>query len=176
VCVVECTFILIDLETREAGVARLETVAREEDLVSGMCGDVNLFLNDHDDRRAAEIEIMVAEIQSRRKGLGRQALILMMHYGLQHLPPETTPPETIPLKPCTPLFVGVRELGLHRFVSKISLVNGASISLFKSLRFEEESVSAVFQEVTLQLVITPEVATWLDSLAAGREIHTFSRE
>ena len=86
-CVVECTFILIDLETREAGVARLETVAREEDLVSGMCGDVNLFLNDHDDRRAAEIEIMVAETQSRRKGLGRQALILMMHYGLQHLPP-----------------------------------------------------------------------------------------
>ena len=46
-----------------------------------MCGDVNLFFNDHEDRTVAEIEVMIAEHESRRKGLGREALLMFMHYG-----------------------------------------------------------------------------------------------
>lgn len=47
-----------------------------------MAGDVNLFLNDPDeDLGIAEIEVMVAEAGSRRKGLGREAVRMMMAYG-----------------------------------------------------------------------------------------------
>lgn len=47
-----------------------------------MAGDVNLFLNDpDDDLSVAEIEVMVAEAGSRRKGLGREAVRMMMAYG-----------------------------------------------------------------------------------------------
>lgn len=49
---------------------------------AAMAGDVNLFLNDpDDDRSVAEIEVMIAEAGSRRKGLGREAVRLMMAYG-----------------------------------------------------------------------------------------------
>ena len=38
-----------------------------------MVGDVNLFWNDHDDEvGTAEVEIMVAEPESRRKGIARR--------------------------------------------------------------------------------------------------------
>lgn len=77
----ELTFILIDLEARGAPFPA-DGVTGEDALVAGMCGDVNLFLNDHDDRLAAEIEIMVAEPGSRRKGIAREALLIMMHYSM----------------------------------------------------------------------------------------------
>jgi len=47
-----------------------------------MAGDVNLFLNDPDgNKTVAEIEIMVAEKSCRRRGFGKEALLLMMQYG-----------------------------------------------------------------------------------------------
>lgn len=47
-----------------------------------MAGDVNMFLNDPDgDLSIAEVEIMVAEPSCRRRGLGREAVVLMMAYG-----------------------------------------------------------------------------------------------
>ena len=50
--------------------------------MAAMAGDVNMFLNDPDgERTVAEIEIMVAEKTCRRKGLGKEALCVMMHYG-----------------------------------------------------------------------------------------------
>ena len=57
----KCTFILCD-NTLPPG-------------VDAMCGDINLFWNDHDDpRHTAEIEIMVAEEGSRRKGIAVEAI------------------------------------------------------------------------------------------------------
>ena len=41
---------------------------------------MNLYWNDHDEPNTAEIEIMVAEKQSRRKGLASEALMLFMAY------------------------------------------------------------------------------------------------
>ena len=46
-----------------------------------MVGDVNLFFNDPDDAAAAEIDIMIAEPDCRGRGLGREAVTLMMQYG-----------------------------------------------------------------------------------------------
>lgn len=50
-----------------------------------MAGDVNMFWNDHDDERMVEIEVMVAEKESRRKGIAQEAVELCMAYGVHHL-------------------------------------------------------------------------------------------
>lgn len=49
---------------------------------AAMVGDVNLFLNDPYDTTAAEIDVMVAEQGARGRGVGKQAVLLMMHYGV----------------------------------------------------------------------------------------------
>ncbi len=62
-----------------------------------MAGDVNLFLNDADgDLTIAEIEVMVAEAGSRRKGLGREAVCMMMAYGQSASPLRCVGPACLP--------------------------------------------------------------------------------
>ncbi|XP_038064266.1 N-acetyltransferase 9-like protein isoform X1 [Patiria miniata] len=118
----KCTFIILELE-------KWDDVEYQE--IDCMCGDVNLYFLNTDDRDA-EIEIMIAEPSCRRKGIGQEALLLMMQYG-------------------------VTKLQVSRFVAKIGLQNQPSLSLFKKLGFEEESVSEVFNEVTLQFQVTEKV-------------------
>ena len=65
----ECTFLLLDPEV-DGG---------------ALCGDVNFFLNDHDEPTTAEIEVMVAEPRSRRKGIAAEALRIFMAYAAQQL-------------------------------------------------------------------------------------------
>ena len=86
-----------------------------------MLGDVNLFLNDYDDLLNAEIEIMIAESKARRKGFAKEALKLMMAYAFE-------------------------TLHLHRLYAKISVVNKASINLFKSLGYRETNYVEAFKE------------------------------
>ena len=59
--------------------------ASDDDIMAGMAGDVNLYLGryEDDDPTEAEIEIMVAEPASRRKGIALEALQLMMGYGFE---------------------------------------------------------------------------------------------
>ncbi|KNC73566.1 hypothetical protein SARC_13877 [Sphaeroforma arctica JP610] len=94
------------------------------DVVSSMIGDVNVFLINHNDQKAAEVEVMIAEPEARGKGYGREAIRMMLAYAY-------------------------RELGLTYFVVKIGLANTTSARLFKSLLFVQESVSEAFQEVTM---------------------------
>jgi len=49
-----------------------------------MVGDVNLFLNNADNCHCAEIEVMIAEPSSRGQGLGLEATLTMMYYGVYH--------------------------------------------------------------------------------------------
>jgi len=49
---------------------------------ASMVGDVNLFLNDVDNHHHAEIEVMIAEPSSRGRGLGLEATLAMMYYGV----------------------------------------------------------------------------------------------
>eukprot|EP00123_Amoebidium_parasiticum_P021351 comp6580_c0_seq1/m.2357 comp6580_c0_seq1/g.2357 ORF comp6580_c0_seq1/g.2357 comp6580_c0_seq1/m.2357 type:complete len:196 (-) comp6580_c0_seq1:147-734(-) len=125
----KCTFIVLDRQQYDA----------TNSLVEPMVGDVNLFFNDHDDRTAAEIEIMIAEESARGKGCGKEALQLMMQYG-------------------------ARSLGVTRYVSKIGVANTASTRLFTSLGYVQVSFSEVFQEVTLEKAVTNEVKAELDSI------------
>ncbi|XP_022093664.1 N-acetyltransferase 9-like protein isoform X2 [Acanthaster planci] len=55
------------------------------------------------------------------------------------------------------MIAGATKLKVRRFIAKIGLQNQPSLALFKKLGFKQESVSEVFQEVTLQLEVTEEV-------------------
>ncbi|CAN6307679.1 unnamed protein product [Urochloa humidicola] len=93
--------------------------------IEAMVGDVNIYMNDPDDTQLAEIEIMIAEHKSRGKGIGQEAILLMMAFA-------------------------VEKYGIHTFRAKISESNVASLKLFKKLGFNDASYSAVFKEVTLE--------------------------
>ncbi|KAB2612223.1 N-acetyltransferase 9-like protein [Pyrus ussuriensis x Pyrus communis] len=97
--------------------------------VEAMIGDVNLYMNDLDDPHMGEIEIMIAEQKSRGKGLGKESALMMMAFAIENL-------------------------AIHIFRAKIGEQNGASLSLFRKLGFEEISRSEIFKEVTLELHLT----------------------
>ncbi|XP_017391158.1 N-acetyltransferase 9 isoform X3 [Cebus imitator] len=69
----KCTFIVLDAEKWQA-----QPGATEE---SCMVGDVNLFLTDLEDPTLGEIEVMIAEPSCRGKGLGTEAVLMMLSYG-----------------------------------------------------------------------------------------------
>ncbi|GLT94164.1 hypothetical protein SLE2022_119200 [Rubroshorea leprosula] len=97
--------------------------------VEAMVGDVNIYMNDLDDSKLAEVEIMIAEPKSRSKGLGKESVLIMMAYAVQ-------------------------SLGIHGFRAKIGESNRSSLHLFRKLGFEEASYSEIFKEVTLELPVT----------------------
>ncbi|KAJ8246413.1 hypothetical protein GJAV_G00267470 [Gymnothorax javanicus] len=101
-----------------------------------MVGDVNIFLTDPDDPSLAELEVMIAEPSYRGKGIGKEVVRMMICYG-------------------------VTKLGIRTFEAKIGLDNKISIALFKKFKFQEKSVSEVFQEMTLELTVDEELQQWL---------------
>lgn len=98
----KCTFIVLcnNAETTES------STQLPVNIVSCMAGDVNMFLNDRDDPTVAELEVMIAEERFRRKGLGQEAVELMMHYG-------------------------ITALGITRFYVKINQANTPSLDMFR---------------------------------------------
>ncbi|KAI8385699.1 GNAT domain-containing protein [Blakeslea trispora] len=99
---------------------------------TNMIGDVNIFLNDHEDPTFGEIELMIAEPDYRKTGKGTEALKIMMAYALE-------------------------TLGLKTFHAKVSLKNEPSIQLFQTkFGFYQVSISTVFEEMTLEWsLVTP---------------------
>ncbi|KAK9820273.1 hypothetical protein WJX72_008468 [[Myrmecia] bisecta] len=116
----KCTFIILDR-------ARPDTAGTEEH-GGGMAGDVNVFLNDLDDPTVGEIEVMVAEGGSRRKGVAFEALSMFMAYLAAHME-------------------------LTRFRAKIGDSNASSLQLFRKLGFQQVSHSEVFREQTLEWAV-----------------------
>ncbi|KAJ7526420.1 hypothetical protein O6H91_16G005500 [Diphasiastrum complanatum] len=112
----KCTFIILDKERI------LEKFSPGVPHVEAMAGDVNLYMNDLDDFETAEIEIMIAEVCSRGRGLGKEAVQLMMAFAIDHLK-------------------------IQRFRAKIGESNGTSLHLFKGLGYEEVGRSLVFKQV-----------------------------
>lgn len=128
----KCTFILLDPDFPDSPGTGAHGGA--------VAGDVNIFLNDHDEPLTAEIEIMVAEPRSRRKGLAEEALTLFMAYASS-------------------------QLGITKFRAKIGEANGPSLRLMAKLGFAEVSRSSIFKEITLELPVEGEVAERLASSA-----------
>ncbi|KAL9268713.1 GCN5-related N-acetyltransferase 9-like protein [Drosera capensis] len=107
----------------------VEDFVNGEAHVEAMVGDVNIYMNDMDDPKVAEIEIMIAEPKSRGKGLGKESVLMMIAYAVEHL-------------------------GIHTFRAKIGESNGASRNMFYKLGFKEASYSEIFKEWTLELPVT----------------------
>ncbi|CAD7702917.1 unnamed protein product [Ostreobium quekettii] len=126
----KCTFILLD-KTRGGA----------------MAGDVNLFWND-EDPSCAEIEVMVAEEGSRRRGLACEALQLFMAYA-------------------------TRVLGVQRFVAKIGEDNVASIALFIKLGFSQNGRSPIFKEVHMELAIAGSVEAQMKEVGQRLVLGTY---
>ncbi|KHG25015.1 N-acetyltransferase 9-like protein [Gossypium arboreum] len=125
----EKTFIVLDKEMVGENVlfwTDLELMVNDD---PAMVGDVNIYMNDLDDPQLAEIEIMIAELKSRGKGLGKESVLMMMAYAVQNF-------------------------RIHVFRAKIGASNESSLSLFRKLGFKETSYSEIFKEVTLELAVT----------------------
>ena len=106
-------------------------------------GDVNLFFVDEDDAHAAEIEVMVAEKASRRKGIGHEAVLLMLRYGIE-------------------------RLAVRKFTAKILQHNAASVRMFtERLGFVEVGRSEVFKELHFELVVDERVRRRIEAATAG---------
>ncbi|KAL4262030.1 acetyltransferase family protein [Pleurotus pulmonarius] len=127
-----------------------------------MIGDVNLFLKgsrrdnrqdvDVEDDFEAEVEIMIAEPDFRRKGLAIEALQLMLGYATTGSPsgvfPASSEPEpqhTLHHRSESPLPVPPRSL-----VTRISESNTPSIKLFEKLGFAITKRVEVFREVEMR--------------------------
>ena len=113
-CVNKCTFIILDAETYNG----------LNDEIASMAGYVNLFFNDEDNLKTAEIEIMIA--MPHCQDMGKEALLTMMFYGMT-------------------------ELGLTSVTAKIGYSNASSQALSAKLGFKEVSRSEVLKGKTLEL-------------------------
>ncbi|GAX82981.1 hypothetical protein CEUSTIGMA_g10408.t1 [Chlamydomonas eustigma] len=139
----KCTFIILDCS--------LPDTPGTGQHGGRMAGDVNLFFNDPDERATAEIEVMVAEEQSRRKGISKRALQLFMAYA--HT-----------------------QLGVTLFRAKILESNSPSISLFSSLGYIEAKRVAVFKEVYMEYKVDTKEAIALQETAKAMVFKQYDQE
>ncbi|KAI8872183.1 n-acetyltransferase 9-like protein [Ramicandelaber brevisporus] len=103
--------------------------------VKNMIGDINLFISEMDNedasnvkekRMQAEINVMIAERDYRGRGLGKEAVTLMMEYAVRHL-------------------------DIHHFFVCINDDNVDSIRMFTKMGFTQTGHSEVFKQTTLTL-------------------------
>lgn len=167
----KCTFIVLSREdcdlTNDKQGEDSEFVARN---VNAMVGDVNLFLSVEDDtdneaelpeakdsnkqggfrHRQAEIDIMIAEQDYQKRGMGREASCLMMLYG-------------------------AKILGIRRLFCKINEDNHASLGLFEKLGFKQCDYAECFRQVELELKrrSQEELARTIEDLYGGN-MRTFA--
>ncbi|CAG9534596.1 unnamed protein product [Cercopithifilaria johnstoni] len=108
----KCTFIILARDLVDGGA----------DEVASMVGDVNIFINGS----VGELTVMIAESKWRRKGLGEEAVRIMLSFGFQ-------------------------VVGLRAFEVKISKDNVSSLKLFQKIGFVVTSQCSKFHEYTLSI-------------------------
>ncbi|UMM21702.1 hypothetical protein L5515_003272 [Caenorhabditis briggsae] len=95
-----------------------------------MLGDVNLFISkseNSEEEDVGEVEVMIAEPRGRGKGIGQEAVSLIISWAF-------------------------KNLQIARFCVKITEDNAPSLSLFeKKLGFRRVSYSGAFKEITMEL-------------------------
>ncbi|KAK5656307.1 hypothetical protein OQA88_4687 [Cercophora sp. LCS_1] len=120
----------------------------EADCEEKMIGDVNFFLHDGEDEEGfcvGEVDIMIAGVQDRGKGVGRAVVSSFLHYLQRNLDGVLTEYKTSRLGDNAEL------PKLRQLVVKIKADNAASIALFKSLGFTQEGGVNYFGEIKLVL-------------------------
>lgn len=121
-----------------------------------MAGDVNLYLLDAnaeelgvEDAVVAELEVMIAETGSRRKGIATDALWLMMAYARVHL-------------------------NVTVFVAKVLDGNGPSLKLFEDgLGFQEYRRVKAFGEVHMKMEAGEELDKKLNTLRGRWRVESY---
>ncbi|EFO20484.1 acetyltransferase [Loa loa] len=108
----KCTFIVLARDLIDSGA----------DEIAGMVGDVNIFINGS----TGELTTMIAESKWRRKGLGEEAVRMMLRFAFQ-------------------------VIGLRAFEVKISNDNVSSLKLFQKIGFVVNSQCSKFREYTLSI-------------------------
>lgn len=124
-----------------------------------MIGDVNIFLSgslaelrtdtaegvEDDECHGAEVEIMIAEPEYRRRGCAIEALHLMLTYATGKPSAFSAPPPPPALTIDSPL-----KISPCRLLTRISETNIASIALFQKLGFQVTKRVEVFGEVEMR--------------------------
>lgn len=116
-----------------------------------MAGDVNLcLLNDEDiGDNVGEVEVMIAETKSRRKGLAQLAILLIMCYAN-------------------------RFLNVQKFIAKILRTNHASIDLFvNKLGYREYRRVDAFEEIHFYRDLDEELRTTLHKVWTMSRVQSF---
>ncbi|CAM9195132.1 unnamed protein product [Choristocarpus tenellus] len=121
----KCTFIILSKEGSEDEQGGTTDVWSTR--VFAMVGDVNLFFNDLDDPTLCEVEVMIAEERWRRRGLAKEAVLMLMRYGLDNL-------------------------GVTSFYCKIGDANVPSLQLFEKLGYVRYAYVEVFKETELRFL------------------------
>lgn len=97
----------------------------DKSLDNAMCGDINIFIND---LHIGELNIMIAEKESRQKGIATETLQLIIAFAID-------------------------KLDIKTFVAKIQDENVDSIKLFKKAGFVQTDYVESFKEYTFTLEI-----------------------
>ncbi|KAK5575140.1 hypothetical protein RB653_010396 [Dictyostelium firmibasis] len=119
------TFIILDKDLLLENERDENGYSNENDIKS-MIGDVNIFFNEYEDiEGTGELEVMIAEPTSRRKGLAREAISILMGYG-------------------------VEKLSTKKYIVKIGESNQPSIQMFNSMNFKQIGDVNVFKEILLE--------------------------
>ena len=115
---------------------------------------MNLFFNDPANPTVAEIDVMIAEKAHRSKGLGSEAVGLMMNYGGWGTLTGCCLGCGGDLGIC--LWSGISELGVDTFVAKIGQENDKSINMFqRKFGFKEVCTSESISRPSVCLFIEP---------------------
>jgi len=149
----KCTFIILAKELCVENLPIMHGINFDEnyddpDLISktthAMIGDINLFLSVTDfskesyesdnsmgiciskEVKQAELDVMIAVKNFRRKGCGIEATWMMMLYGAE-------------------------QLGIQKFFVKVKEKNIISINLFKKLGFKESNYAECFKEYEYEI-------------------------
>ena len=157
----KCTFIVLSKEACDMNDDQAEDSEFVKRNLNAMVGDVNLFLSEEDDSHEgtdpskstdneekfmqAELDIMIADEEYQKNGMGTEASCLMILYG-------------------------ANMLGIRRFFCKINEDNHASRTLFeKRLGFHQCDFAECFRQVELELKKdTPqEVIDTIEALYGG---------
>jgi len=115
----------------------------DRSLEDAMAGDINLFIQNEEeqDLQIGELNIMIAEDKSRRKGIATETLQLILEFARKHFE-------------------------LRQFIAKIQHDNESSIKLFKKVGFVETDYVETFKEYTFSLILEDE-----EDLKSGGNAH-----
>lgn len=118
------------------------TKASFDEEISNAIGDVNLFVQTNEEESGnlslvGEIELMIAEKQNQRKGLGRVVVLVFLKYILMHQ--QDILREHFAVAGDTSIMDKLAYLRV-----KIGETNSRSIHLFESVGFEKTEVSPNF--------------------------------